>query len=77
MTRLVNVWQAGRVGYLTGLKLQQHLVDAHQMKTSVPDTLLLVEHTPVYTTGIRTKEYTEDDERKLKEIGNKYQRLFL
>ncbi|KAF2904453.1 hypothetical protein ILUMI_01721 [Ignelater luminosus] len=74
MTQLVNIWQVGRIGYLSSLRLQQHLVNAHQTKASVPDTLLLVEHPPVYTTGIRTKEYTEDDERKLKQTGAEFYR---
>ena len=32
-------------------------------------TLLLLEHPPVYTTGIRTGEYSEEEEHRLIDLG--------
>ena len=34
-----------------------------------PNTLILVEHEPVYTIGIRTGEYPESEEKRLKSLG--------
>lgn len=71
MARFVKVWQVGRINYAEGLKLQKYIANLHHKKLDddVSDTLLLVEHDPVYTIGIRTKNYTEEDETRLKLTG--------
>jgi len=75
MNNLVKIWQVGKIGYLPSLKLQKVLTDLHLTNsTTTPDTILFVEHPPVYTTGIRTKDYTTDEERKLRETGAEFYR---
>jgi lipoyl(octanoyl) transferase len=56
-TTPVEVRQLGTVGYHDAWELQRRLVDARV--AGGPDTLLLLEHPPVYTAGRRT----EPDER--------------
>jgi lipoyl(octanoyl) transferase len=48
--RALDVRRLGRVSYAEGLALQEHLVRERQAQ-SVPDTLLLLEHDPVFTLG--------------------------
>lgn len=71
MNRLVNIWCVGQVSYGNGLRLQKYVADLHHKVTSntVKDTLLFVEHPPVYTIGIRTKNYTDEDKKRLKALG--------
>ncbi|XP_041850859.1 putative lipoyltransferase 2, mitochondrial isoform X2 [Melanotaenia boesemani] len=52
---LVDVVHLGRVSYQEGLRLQQVYVNQH--KSGPAHSLLLCEHPPVYTTGIRHKPY--------------------
>ncbi|KAJ8952996.1 hypothetical protein NQ318_015356 [Aromia moschata] len=66
MERLVKVWQVGRISYANGLKLQRYLANLHNKDGHLSDTILCVEHPPVYTIGIRTKLYGEAEETKLK-----------
>ena len=47
------VCQLGRVAYGDGLVLQERVRDAREREL-IPDTLLLLEHEPVYTRGRRT-----------------------
>ncbi|HEY0228210.1 MAG TPA: lipoyl(octanoyl) transferase LipB, partial [Mycobacterium sp.] len=49
----IDVRQLGTVDYLTAWQLQRDLVDARIAGGS--DTLLLLEHPPVYTAGRRTE----------------------
>src|SRR5256714_9725280 len=51
----INVVQLGRVPYALGLKLQAELIAARKAST-VTDTLLLLEHTPVITLGRNAKQ---------------------
>lgn len=48
--RALDVRRLGRVSYAEGLALQERLVRERQAQ-SVPDTLLLLEHDPVFTLG--------------------------
>jgi lipoyl(octanoyl) transferase len=48
--RPLEVRHLGRVPYAQGLDLQAHLV-AERQKGRIPDTLLLLEHDPVFTLG--------------------------
>jgi len=49
------------------LKVQESLVQS--VKEGSPSTLILVEHPPVYTTGIRSKAYSGDEEARLMTLG--------
>lgn len=76
MTKLkpvITVLRTGLIRYQTGLKLQQLLSkqktdDFSQFK----NYLVLQEFHPVYTIGIRTKDYTEETENKLKKLGAEF-----
>jgi lipoyl(octanoyl) transferase len=48
--RALDVRRLGRVAYAEGLALQEHLVRERQAG-ALPDTLLLLEHEPVFTLG--------------------------
>jgi lipoyl(octanoyl) transferase len=50
VTRPLEVRRLGRVRYADGLALQAELVSQRQQQ-SLPDTLLLLEHEPVFTLG--------------------------
>lgn len=52
---LVEVVRLGLVSYHEGLRLQQLYVNRHRSGSA--HALLLCQHTPVYTTGIRNKPY--------------------
>jgi len=72
-SRIVKVLFAGRLPYGVGLQLQKILVDHHHKRLSEPaNTLIILEHDPVYTVGIRNKKYTEEDERKLRNLGAEF-----
>jgi lipoyl(octanoyl) transferase len=47
---VISVLQLGRLDYATALRLQQKLVELRK-HGHIPDTLLLLEHTPVITLG--------------------------
>src|ERR1041385_2108849 len=51
---LISVVQLGRIDYATGLRLQQTLVELRK-RDEIPNTLLLLEHTPVITLGRNAK----------------------
>ncbi|KAK0086759.1 hypothetical protein PV325_002622 [Microctonus aethiopoides] len=75
-TKIVKVLWAGRMGYKAGLNLQQALANQHHDQNFPVDyarnTLILIEHDPVYTVGIRNKEYTDSDVKKLTDIGAEF-----
>jgi len=54
MTRLVEVHRLGVVSYGDALELQQHLVEQRR-SNEIPDQLLLLEHPPVITLGVKTR----------------------
>lgn len=80
MSRLVHVLRAGRLPYQRALKLQQTVAkQLLQQAKHAPDTnvqvppyrnvLILTEHDPVYTIGIRTSGYDEVEELRLRTLG--------
>ncbi|XP_076227041.1 lipoyl(octanoyl) transferase 2 [Nomia melanderi] len=73
-SKSVKVLWAGSLNYIAGLKLQKILFDRHHQKTEkdVCNTLILLEHNPVYTVGIRDKAYTVKEEERLKELGAEF-----
>jgi lipoyl(octanoyl) transferase len=54
MSRVLDVRRLGRVGYDEALALQQQLVEERR-NGAIPDTLLLLEHPPVITLGVKTR----------------------
>ena len=71
--QLVSVLRLGRMRYLPALEVQNKLVSRIQSniaeRKESGNTLVLVEHPPVYTTGMRNREYTEDEEARLRALG--------
>ncbi|XP_055337963.1 putative lipoyltransferase 2, mitochondrial [Paramacrobiotus metropolitanus] len=74
--KILQYWNLGRCDYKTALALQETLVSRHLKATAehapqsaTQDILLLVEHDPVYTVGIRRNEYTQVDEELLRQKG--------
>jgi lipoyl(octanoyl) transferase len=66
----------GRLGYRQALSVQekhheflQKVVAGQSRREDHPNTLILVEHDPVYTIGIRTGDYPESEEKRLKDLG--------
>jgi len=64
--KLVNL---GIKSYLPTWKIQQELVEKVKNDRKSKNFLVLVEHNPVYTTGIRTKGYDLNEESRLKNLG--------
>lgn len=54
VTRTVEVQRLGRISYADALGLQQQLVEARR-EGKIPDQLLLLEHPPVITLGVKTR----------------------
>ena len=71
----VDLIKAGRVKYLSGLKLQQHFVNVVKSNREVKRSksfLLLLDHDPVYTVGIRDRKLYGADKEKLQKLGAEY-----
>jgi len=73
MPSMVSVLDLGSMRYQTALAIQKTLVKRIQAAISSDqapsNTLVLVEHTPVYTTGMRSKDYSQEEEDRLKNLG--------
>jgi lipoyl(octanoyl) transferase len=54
-SRELIVQRLGQVPYARGLELQEHLV-AERQANRIPDTLLLLEHAPVFTLGRNARQ---------------------
>jgi len=69
----VKILRLGLLPYQAGYRLQENLVSEIKHGVKAGDSnlnlLLLLEHYPVYTTGIRSKEYTTQEETRLKNLG--------
>lgn len=77
---IVTVINLGRMGFLAAADLQsryarQHLDFLAGKPGSISrNVILMVEHDPVFTTGFRTEEYTDEDEKTLKSHGADFYR---
>ncbi|EDV47786.1 putative lipoyltransferase 2, mitochondrial [Drosophila erecta] len=74
---LVTVVRAGQHSYSAGLQLQQRLAKSNQIlvpPAEFRNYLVLQEHEPVYTVGLRTKDYTVEDEDRLRRLGADFHR---
>lgn len=71
---VVHVLRAGLIKYAQGLSLQKFITSAfnESTKLSFKNVLILTEHQPVYTIGIRTKDYSIDDEAYLRSLGAEF-----
>ncbi|XP_055914167.1 putative lipoyltransferase 2, mitochondrial [Eupeodes corollae] len=71
MSRLIKVLRPQNIlNYKSGLELQQKIsAQSVQNVASFKNYIILLEHHPVYTIGIRTKGYTEKDEKHLQSLG--------
>ncbi len=73
--RAVQVLDLGRISYQPALEIQHKFSQSHldhlaaRSDSPAPNTLLVLEHNPVYTVGIRTKGYTHEYENQLKSLG--------
>ncbi|KAK7090949.1 octanoyl-[acyl-carrier-protein]:protein N-octanoyltransferase LIPT2, mitochondrial-like [Littorina saxatilis] len=78
--RVVNVINLGRMGFLKAFDVQLRYANLHLDGLAGVghavgrNTLLLVEHNPVYTIGLRTKDYDELEEIRLKKLGAEFYR---
>ncbi|EFN82031.1 putative lipoyltransferase 2, mitochondrial [Harpegnathos saltator] len=73
--KMVKLLLAGRLSYGAGERLQKTLSNHHHQHLSEPaNTLVILEHKPVYTVGIRDKVYTVEEETKLKNLGAEFWR---
>uniref|UniRef100_A0A915PQI5 Octanoyl-[acyl-carrier-protein]:protein N-octanoyltransferase LIPT2, mitochondrial n=1 Tax=Setaria digitata TaxID=48799 RepID=A0A915PQI5_9BILA len=75
----VDAMWLGRLTYADGLRKQQYYVNKLLASRrlgydSMKYYLLLLEHTPVYTVGIRHFKYNEDEENRLKKLGADFYR---
>lgn len=70
--RLVNILRAGPLDYSKGLKLQQNIAAQIKKSKDFKNILILTSHPPVYTIGIRTNNYTIDDEARLRKLGAQF-----
>lgn len=72
---VVSVINAGRMGYQQGLQLQKQLTNRHadpKVQESRRNSLILVEHRPVYTIGIRTAPYPQEEISRLEALGAEF-----
>lgn len=74
VVRMVNL---GRISYGQALQVQQkhvrqHLERRSECESEIPNTLLLCEHQPVYTIGIRQAPYPPEEEARLKGLGAEF-----
>lgn len=71
--KLVHILRAGKMSYQDSLNLQK-AVSTHLIKADdkYKNFLILTEHEPVYTLGLRTINYSIDDEEKLTKLGAQF-----
>uniref|UniRef100_A0A8R1ER92 lipoyl(octanoyl) transferase n=2 Tax=Caenorhabditis japonica TaxID=281687 RepID=A0A8R1ER92_CAEJA len=53
---------------------KNELVKANKSEKQSLNFILALEHKPVYTVGIRSKQYTKEEERRLRELGAEFHR---
>ncbi|XP_059486063.1 putative lipoyltransferase 2, mitochondrial [Neocloeon triangulifer] len=73
MANLLRYWATGNVRYDKAYKIQKALAAKH-LTNDPQNVILLVEHPPVYTIGIRTTSYSPEEEERLKKLGADFHR---
>lgn len=79
---VVSVWRLGRMRYRPALRLQEIVADNLLRSTSAApaagaggNVLMLLEHDPVYTTGLRqTDACSPSEETRLRDLGADFER---
>lgn len=80
---IVHILRTGLIKYAHGLNLQKLITSTFNCKSddnndnavaAFKNILILTEHQPVYTIGIRTKDYSIDDEAYLRSMGAEFYR---
>lgn len=80
---IVHILRTGLIKYGHGSNLQKLIaaaattttnciIDDNASAAAFKNVLILTEHQPVYTIGIRTKDYTIDDEAHLRSLGAEF-----
>ncbi|XP_014664460.1 PREDICTED: putative lipoyltransferase 2, mitochondrial [Priapulus caudatus] len=74
---VIKLSKLGRMPLMSAWNVQKsifkkHILAAQSKVVDHPNTIILVEHDPVYTIGIRQKGYTANDEERLKRLGAKF-----
>lgn len=69
MLRTIHVLRAGKLDYKKSIVLQKQITERIIQNEKYKNILILTEHDPVYTIGIRTKNYSLVDEMNLKNLG--------
>lgn len=76
MNKIIDVFNVGRLDYKKCLHLQKFFLEnnlsalrSDASSTQIKNTILIVEHNPVYTVGIRRKNYPEGELNKLRDLG--------
>lgn len=74
MSRVVHVLRAAKLSYQQSLNLQKAVSSTvlHNQTGPLHNVLILTEHDPVYTVGIRTKSYGPEEEHRLKALGAEF-----
>ena len=76
MKPLVKLLRLGLRAYEPTWKFQKQLVE--KVKSERKDNFLIfVEHSPVYTTGIRSNVYDDNEELRLKNLGAEFYRYIV
>lgn len=74
-SRLIKLLKLGRMDFDPCLKLQNHLSESLKTKTiNECGYLIIVEHEPVYTVGIRQQDYDSCLENNLIKLGAEFKR---
>lgn len=73
MSRLVHILKIGILNYSDSLKLQKAVASIIvQGDAKYKNVIIVTEHNPVYTIGIRKKNYTINEEEKLRQLGAEF-----
>jgi len=76
--RIMHYVQLGRIAYMPALNFQHNCAKAMMSGKSQPNgadgVLLMLEHDPVYTVGLRSQKYPENVADDLRKLGADFQR---
>lgn len=70
---LVHVLRAGKLDYTKALSLQNRLaLGALETSEEQRNIIILTEHCPTYTIGLRQKGYTNEEAKRLRDLGARF-----
>lgn len=73
MSRIIQGLNLARMSYAQAYKIQKSILRSKIADTSKVDTILFVEHDPVYTVGLRRAEYSDDFAKYLKSLNASFE----